>query len=164
MENSDALGLCNVSVNFPCRLETWLSADASRMIGAGPVVEDCLAKCGTFHREAGLVAKAINARNMPQAAMMIAAGTPYADASVALGGALVRLMMQAVDCSAFVDPQARATDVIVGDAPSSRWLAVAPSGRTLPAHAIHHFATCTKGPDSTKPVQERGRQASDSNH
>jgi methyl-accepting chemotaxis protein len=91
IDRGETLDVRVVSADNCCELGRWLSADAKRLMGASPTLPDCAAKHTAFHREAGKVAQAINARQMDQARAMLAAGAAYADASSAVGVALMRL-------------------------------------------------------------------------
>jgi methyl-accepting chemotaxis protein len=94
IENSETLDVDSISADNCCELGQWLSSDAKRLMGASPALEDCIAKHGVFHREAGSVAELINAKKLPEATAMIADGTRYANASVAVGAAIIRLMQE----------------------------------------------------------------------
>lgn len=91
IDQSETLDIQTISADNCCELGKWLSSDAKRLMGASPVLQDCISKHSAFHREAGRVAQAINAKDMARATAMIASGTPYVEASSAVGVALNRL-------------------------------------------------------------------------
>lgn len=74
-----------------CPLGQWLHGDAKSIYGTNPAYRDCVGKHAAFHREAGAVAQAINARDYSRATKMLDAGTPYAAASSAVGSAILGL-------------------------------------------------------------------------
>jgi len=56
---------------------------------------ECVSKHALFHKEAGKVAKAINAKKYAEVLDMLAQGTPYALASSAVGVAIMKLKKDA---------------------------------------------------------------------
>jgi methyl-accepting chemotaxis protein len=92
IENSESLDIDTISADNCCELGKWLSSDAKRLLSASPALEDCIVKHAAFHREAGRVAEAINAKKMAEATDMISRDTAYAHASFALDGAIIRLV------------------------------------------------------------------------
>jgi methyl-accepting chemotaxis protein len=91
IEKSETLDVRTISANDRCELGKWLSSDAKRLMGSSPALEECIAKHSAFHREAGRVAEAINAKKMTEATAMIGGGTPYSNASSAVGVAILHL-------------------------------------------------------------------------
>jgi methyl-accepting chemotaxis protein len=87
-ENVDARA---IGADDCCVLGKWLHGDAKRLMAGRPTYTDCVAKHAAFHREAGRVAEAINAKRLDAAGAMLDAGTPYTDASSAVGMALNRM-------------------------------------------------------------------------
>jgi len=56
---------------------------------------DCIGKHAQFHREAGLVAHAINQKQFSRAEAMLGPGTPYATAAGAVSSAILGLKKEA---------------------------------------------------------------------
>ena len=74
-----------------CALGKWLHGEAKSLYSALPAYKDCVGKHAGFHREAGAVARSINAAQYDKAEAMLAAGTPYAQATSAVGSAILGL-------------------------------------------------------------------------
>jgi methyl-accepting chemotaxis protein len=91
ISSGDNLDVRSIGADNCCDLGRWLSADAKRLLGSSPALDDCARKHTAFHREAGRVAEAINAKRMDDATAMIGPGTPYTTASTAVAVAIMRL-------------------------------------------------------------------------
>jgi methyl-accepting chemotaxis protein len=89
--SGETLDARSISADDCCALGKWLHGDAKRLMAGRPAFADCLGKHAVFHREAGRVAEAINAKKMDVANAMLEGGTAYAQASSAVGVALGRL-------------------------------------------------------------------------
>lgn len=74
-----------------CAFGKWLHGEAATQYGRLPGYKDCVTKHATFHKEAGAVARTINSAQYEKAEAMLAAGTPYALASAAVGSAILGL-------------------------------------------------------------------------
>jgi methyl-accepting chemotaxis protein len=92
--NGDQLDAASVSADNCCELGKWLHGDARRLADPQGLIGDCTAKHAEFHRQAGQVARAINAKRMDDAERMLAPGTAYSNASNNVGVALLRLKRQ----------------------------------------------------------------------
>lgn len=79
-----------------CELGKWLYGEGKSKHGSLPSFKDTVAKHSDFHAAAGKVAAAINAKQFAQADKMIAAGTPFAITSAAVGVILTRLKVDAM--------------------------------------------------------------------
>jgi len=74
-----------------CALGQWLHGEARRSLGDSQTLANAVKRHAEFHCEAGAVARRINAGQYDRADAMLDAGTPYANASMAVGSAIVRL-------------------------------------------------------------------------
>ncbi|NOU23112.1 MAG: CZB domain-containing protein [Methyloglobulus sp.] len=84
-----------VSKDNNCELGKWLHGDSKVKLSKFASHSDCIAKHAEFHREAGNVAKAINAKKYTEAESMLSAGSSYSTASNAVGVAVRRLKKEA---------------------------------------------------------------------
>jgi methyl-accepting chemotaxis protein len=71
-----------------CELGQWLHGAGRGTYGSRPEFVSLLEKHKSFHKEAGLVATAINGKKFDQASSMIEVGTPFTAASNAVGVAV----------------------------------------------------------------------------
>jgi hypothetical protein len=91
ISNKESLDAATISKDNCCALGKWLHGEAKGLFKGLPVYRDCVEKHAAFHREAGKVATAIGAGNFDGAAKMLDAGTPYAQATTAVGAAILGL-------------------------------------------------------------------------
>ena len=84
-----------ISKDKYCELGKWLHGEAKARLGKHGAFAECVAKHAAFHVEAGKVAYAINAKKFAEAEAMLNSGTPYANASSAVGLAIMRLKKEA---------------------------------------------------------------------
>lgn len=80
-----------VSADNCCPLGQWLHGEAKTRWSQLPAYKDVVTKHAAFHREAGAVATAINQGLYSKAEGMLGAGTPYANATSAVGSAILGL-------------------------------------------------------------------------
>ena len=78
-----------------CELGMWLHGEAKSKFGGLPAYVQCVSKHAVFHVEAGKVAQAINSKRFSEAGAMLNSGTPYAQASGAVGVAIMQLKKEA---------------------------------------------------------------------
>lgn len=78
-----------------CDLGKWLYGEAKASFGHLASHAECIKKHATFHVEAAKVASAINAKKYPEAEAMLGGGTSYAQASSAVGVAVIQLKKEA---------------------------------------------------------------------
>ena len=74
-----------------CELGKWLHAQGRAMFSWLGAYPECVSAHAAFHREAGKVAEAINAKRFSDAEALLEGNTPYANASTAVGVAIMRL-------------------------------------------------------------------------
>ena len=74
-----------------CELDRWLHGDAFHQYGRLNSHTECLATHANFHREAAKVAMAINEGRFDEASTMLRYGTPFFNASMAVGAAIASL-------------------------------------------------------------------------
>lgn len=74
-----------------CELGKWLHGEARTRYGRWASYRDCVSRHAGFHREAGAVARLINAGAYAEAEAALNAGTAYATASGAVASAILGL-------------------------------------------------------------------------
>lgn len=84
-----------ISANNCCALGKWLHGEAKSHYSGLRALGDCTTKHAAFHREAGVVARTINARDYAKAEQMLGAGTAYSTASSAVISAILALRKEA---------------------------------------------------------------------
>lgn len=77
-----------------CQLGLWLHGEGRVAHGASANFKSCVAAHADFHRAAGAVARAINARDYASAEQQLDLGTPFAAASSAVAVAVRRLKVE----------------------------------------------------------------------
>ncbi len=92
----ETVDAATISADNCCELGRWMHGEGRARLGRSPVFAECLTLHAAFHREAGRVAMAINGRRYDEADAMLASGTPYSEASSAVGAALIRLKREVV--------------------------------------------------------------------
>jgi methyl-accepting chemotaxis protein len=91
MTTGERLDVASISADNCCELGRWLHGPGSAPLRSNPLHAECIGKHAAFHREAGKVAQAINARQYDQAESMLASGSAYVGASSAVGLCLSRM-------------------------------------------------------------------------
>ena len=91
----EQLDAASISLDNKCPLGQWLHGEAKAKYGRLTSYGTCVDRHAEFHRCAGQVATNINAGNTTEAEAMLENGTPYADASSAVGVAILRLRKEA---------------------------------------------------------------------
>jgi hypothetical protein len=87
----EAVDAATISADNCCDLGRWLHGHGKLQYGESPVFGDLVAKHAAFHKEAGRVAQAINARQYDRASAMLEVGTPFATASATVIAAITAL-------------------------------------------------------------------------
>jgi methyl-accepting chemotaxis protein len=95
MSKEESLDVETISKDNCCDLGKWLQGGSKVKLSKFSSHSDCIAKHAEFHREAGNVAKAINAKKYTEAESMQSAGSSYLTASNAVGVAVRRLRKEA---------------------------------------------------------------------
>jgi hypothetical protein len=91
------LDAASMSRNTSCALGKWLH-DASQAYRGLDGYLPCLDAHSAFHLEAAKVARTINDESSYEAEQMLASGSAYSEAAIALGIAITRLMRAANPC------------------------------------------------------------------
>lgn len=91
IQQKSKLDVATVASDRCCALGKWLHGDAKGQFAKLKPYADCVTKHADFHRAAGTVAAAINQEQFVAATAMLEAGTPYANASSAVGSAILGL-------------------------------------------------------------------------
>lgn len=87
----DTLNAAEISADNCCALGKWLHGEAKGTFSKSRRFQDLLTKHAHFHKEAGRIATAINAKQFTSAEAMLAAGEPFATASSAVAAAIIEL-------------------------------------------------------------------------
>lgn len=87
----ETLDVTTIAADNCCALGKWLHGEAKSRYGTLPAYRECVSRHAAFHREAGAIAQAINAKTYDKATAMLDGGTPYAAASAAVGTAILGL-------------------------------------------------------------------------
>lgn len=74
-----------------CPLGKWLHGEARAKYGSLQAYRDCVSRHAAFHTEAGKIATTINQKQFAKAEAGLANGTPYHQASNAVGTAILQL-------------------------------------------------------------------------
>jgi Chemoreceptor zinc-binding domain len=91
INKQEQLDVATVSADNCCAFGKWLHGEAKSKYKSLPAYRDCVGKHATFHKEAGAVARLINAKDYAKASAALDGGTPYASASSAVGAAILGL-------------------------------------------------------------------------
>lgn len=78
-----------------CELGLWLLGEGRTLCGAMEAFGTCLAAHQDFHREAGRVARAINAGRLEEASRLMKPSETFTRSSAALGNAISQLLQSA---------------------------------------------------------------------
>jgi methyl-accepting chemotaxis protein len=89
MTASDQMDVATISKDNCCEVGKWLHGEAKDLHGHLASHAKCVEAHAAFHAEAGKVAAVINAKKNDEAEQMLAAGTPYAEASRKVGVAII---------------------------------------------------------------------------
>jgi hypothetical protein len=84
-----------ISSDKQCPLGEWLHGDGKARYGTMACYGTCVTKHAQFHQCAGSVARTINAHKYTEALAMLAGGTPFTEASNAVGVAIIMLRREA---------------------------------------------------------------------
>lgn len=87
----ETLDAATIRVDNACALGKWLHGEGKTTHGKLKPFGDCVAKHAAFHKAAASVADAINRGDYAAAEKMLDGGTPYAQASSAVGAAILAL-------------------------------------------------------------------------
>ncbi|MCG2586776.1 CZB domain-containing protein [Massilia sp. TS11] len=91
MAKHEQLDAISIGKDNCCELGKWLHGEGKVRCGSLPSFTTVVQKHAEFHREAGKVAQAINAKKYDEAERMLGVTTPYGAVSNDLGGAIMRL-------------------------------------------------------------------------
>lgn len=91
----EQLDAASIARDNCCTLGQWLHGDARSRYGRWASYTECVSRHASFHREAGAVARLINAGAYAQAEAALNAGTAYAAASSAVASAILGLKKEA---------------------------------------------------------------------
>lgn len=89
--NGSVFDVATVRADNCCDLGRWLHGEGRRQFAGVAAFEGCLSSHRAFHLEAAKVADLINRKQMAEAEALLLPGKPYAEASTAVGVALLRL-------------------------------------------------------------------------
>ena len=94
LRSNEALDAATIAKDNYCEFGKWLHEDAKFVYQALPSYSSCVANHAAFHREAGKVAAAINAKKPTEAERMMGPGTPFTVTSKAVAVAIIELQQQ----------------------------------------------------------------------
>jgi methyl-accepting chemotaxis protein len=94
ISKKETMDINTISADNCCEFGKWLHGEAKAMSGLA-AYKDTLSKHATFHKVAGKVATAINARKYLEAEAMLGADTEYATASTAVSIAISNFKKEA---------------------------------------------------------------------
>lgn len=98
ISKQQSLDVASISKDTCCALGKWLYVDTSQLYSRLDAYWACRDAHAAFHLEAAKVAQAINEKIYYESEKMLAVGTDYSEASIALGLAITRLMKAANLC------------------------------------------------------------------
>ena len=91
INGKESLDAATIAADDRCNLGKWLHGEAKTKFANLKSYAECVAMHAAFHKCAGNVAQAINARKYAEAQSMIGVGSDYLKASVAVSGAIFAL-------------------------------------------------------------------------
>jgi methyl-accepting chemotaxis protein len=95
MSQHETMDAATIAKDNCCELGKWLHGEAKTKFGKLSSHSGCVTSHAAFHLEAGKVAQAINAKKYVEAENMLGNGTPYANASNVVAGAIMKLKKEA---------------------------------------------------------------------
>ena len=95
ISKQETMDAATISKDNCCDFGKWLYGEAKSKHGRLASYSECVSKHAAFHVEAGKVATAINQKKYAEAEKMIGSNTPYASASSAVAGTIVKLRKEA---------------------------------------------------------------------
>jgi len=95
ISKQETLDAATISQDNCCALGKWLHGEAKGKYNNLASYKDVVTRHAGFHREAGAVARAINAMDYAKAEAMLNGGTPYAAASSSVISAILGLKKEA---------------------------------------------------------------------
>ncbi len=93
--NKETMDAGGIGSDHGCELGVWLHGEGRTRFGALASHASCVSRHASFHAEAGKIARAINAGRYAEAEAMMGSGTPYGEASSAVGLAVMQLKKEA---------------------------------------------------------------------
>lgn len=93
--NKETMDVATVSADNCCELGKWLHGEAKAAHGTLKAYSECVKVHAQFHKEAGKVAEAINAKKFTEAEAMLGEGTPYTAASMNARVAILAMKKEA---------------------------------------------------------------------
>lgn len=97
IDTQEILDTVTISAENCCELGQWLYGEAKTLFGKLPSHTHCVATHRIFHREAGTIAAAINAKSFAEAAGLLDLRSQFSEASTALTAAILQLKKDALD-------------------------------------------------------------------
>jgi methyl-accepting chemotaxis protein len=87
----EALDVATIAKDNCCDFGKWLHGEAKARFAEKPAWSKCVTAHAEFHREAGKIAQALNAKKAEEAERMMAPHTAFAEASRAVGVAIIEM-------------------------------------------------------------------------
>ena len=95
IQKQETMDAATIGKDDCCELGKWLHGNETQKHRALASYKDAVTMHASFHKTAGQIATAINAKKFADAEKMIAIGTDFASLSAAVGVALTRLKLDA---------------------------------------------------------------------
>ncbi|WP_135467504.1 CZB domain-containing protein [Crenalkalicoccus roseus] len=91
ISKKEQIDIATISKDNCCQLGQWLYGDGKAKYGTKPEFIAVIERHRAFHIEAGKIARLINSGHYAQAEKELGSGTNYAQASSAVGTAIIQL-------------------------------------------------------------------------
>jgi len=91
LHDGTALDAGAISTDNNCEFGKWLHGEARQAFGEEKAYPTCVAEHAAFHRAAGKVALAVNAKQKEQVEKLIAPGSEFAETSKKVSVAIIEL-------------------------------------------------------------------------
>ncbi len=95
IQKRERLDEATIASDRACPFGQWLHGEGRQSHGRLPSHAECVGRHAEFHRQAAVIAKAINAGKLAEAEALLANGSAYATASNAVGMAIMTLRREA---------------------------------------------------------------------
>jgi methyl-accepting chemotaxis protein len=91
LHNNDLMDAAGISKDNNCELGKWLHGEAKELYGTDASYTNCIAAHAAFHKEAGKVAAAINAKKVEAAELLMAAESQFSGVSKTVAVSIIEL-------------------------------------------------------------------------
>jgi len=91
LQNNELMDVAAISKDNNCEFGKWLHGEAKALFGNDASYAKCVAAHASFHKEAGKVAAAINAKKMEAAELLMAKESQFTDVSKTVAVSIIEL-------------------------------------------------------------------------